>query len=310
MNLPDWSFNKGVCRIEIDSWSTFQMVLERYFLDDYSFIYRGQRCASWSLLSTYDRFYLELAEAVNNHNPEDGIVFDEDHYILRFLEPFQELPTRNKLLGLHLEKFKSLCTGRRVAYFKELSDNQWWALGQHFGLKTPLLDWSFSPYVALYFALTESNISKEEQHSVWVLSTDNLSKVEKYNKLDLINIVKDAESDENDRLLTQSGLFSFSVSGQCIEQVASGLSYDETLKPFLYKIIIPNSFRDEFLRHLEYMNIHSNSLFPDIIGSAYASNRELEKIATNLIRRRTVEWGRKRLDSGSFESLNIPKNNV
>ncbi|TNZ65973.1 hypothetical protein, partial [Vibrio parahaemolyticus] len=77
MNLPDWSFNKGVCRIEIDSWSTFQMVLERYFLDDYSFIYRGQRCASWSLLSTYDRFYLELAEAVNNHNPEDGIVFDE-----------------------------------------------------------------------------------------------------------------------------------------------------------------------------------------------------------------------------------------
>ena len=33
------------------------------------------------------------------------------------------------------------------------SDIEWWALGQHYELATPMLDFTFSPYVATFLLL-------------------------------------------------------------------------------------------------------------------------------------------------------------
>ncbi len=55
----------------------------------------------------------------------------------------------------YIREFEKASSGLRGVTPKILNRDEWWALGRHYGLITPLLDWTEKPFIAAFFALTE-----------------------------------------------------------------------------------------------------------------------------------------------------------
>ena len=116
--------------IPINNWSTFK----NYISDlDGRWAYRGQRSAEWGLESS-----LELS-----FRKKDPSVFE-----MQIIEKFQQ---------------------RASHYLTESTKPEdiveWLALMQHHGAPTRLLDWTFSPYIAAYFALERC----DNECAIWAI---------------------------------------------------------------------------------------------------------------------------------------------
>ena len=145
-------------------------------------------------------------------------------------------------------------------------DNEWWAIGQHFGLNTPLLDWTYSMYIAAYFAFIDfdnSDISNKNR----VLIAMDKSKVVDLNISDKITII-DSYSYNNSRLLNQRGIF---TKGPLMSSMEEWVGNND-IKSLIYKFYIPENQRERILKHLERMNIHPGTIFPDLSGVAKYTN--------------------------------------
>ena len=73
---------------------------------------------------------------------------------------------------LMLEEFKSRAHQYLPANAIPSSDFEWLALMQHHLGQTRLLDWTFSPYVAAFFALDEVRPTEVEYCAVWAIALD------------------------------------------------------------------------------------------------------------------------------------------
>ncbi|MGL1930251.1 MAG: FRG domain-containing protein [Desulfotalea sp.] len=273
LNLPRWPefavFDKTVdgiipsCRVE--SWEDFDEVVKRYCDNDYegNYVFRGQKDYRWPLEPTLDRF---VKGAVKS-----------------------EIATK------HLEQFRLSIRGRLNDKSILNDENEVWALGQHHGLATPLLDWTVSPYVALFFAFaSEDDQSRLDDKG----DLDNYSRtifiLNKFFVQDLndngssLQIVEPSV-DDHGRLVNQAGLFTVAPYGETLESsiekalIDSEVNVDDVpeVSQYICKIHIPNQIgtRSSCLKKLRKMNIHSASLFPDLIGaSSYCNDLITEAI--------------------------------
>ena len=211
------------------------------FLQNY--IFRGHRSTGYKLESTLDRKISDKTKI-------------------------------QEIRDLQLENFKRYIIGKRgpnpPTYTNE---NEWWALGQHNGLDTPLLDWTYSPYVATYFAFYKKE-AVTEKRVVFALNKVAVKKRLKEITNDDIEFYR-PEADDNSRIISQNGLFTITKDGKDLEQWVKTqfAGIDDT--PVLIKFFIPNSVRIECLKSLDTMNINHATLFPDIYGSCIYTNMKL-----------------------------------
>jgi hypothetical protein len=242
---------KGVMTVELSSWKYFHDYIRKEMLYYPHFIWRGQRDASWDLDSSLDRAFGKAG-----------------------VSPTKDAEKK------HLELFKLSSRGRRGRNPpKDMDENEWWALGQHHGLATPLLDWTEAPFVALYFAFEKNEKSQSGKRAVWSLATTIvrnekiLEQTKEPQAVPLLQLIR-PQQDENARLVNQAGLFTRAPIGKTvktwIEHYCKGI--DDAC---LLKIVMPDSDRENCLRTLNRMNINHTTLFPDLYGAGQYCNKTI-----------------------------------
>ncbi|EHH0708691.1 FRG domain-containing protein [Vibrio vulnificus] len=256
----------------IEHWRDFSSLLESPFFNrvDEQFIFRGHRRFDWEMTPT-------LARVTQN-----GIVTED-------------------IAKRQLEMFRKAIRGR-ISDHSLLDDedereaDELWSIGQHHGLMTPLLDWTYSPYVALFFAFAKEDQPDEKDNpyrAVYILNKTFIADDELCPDIRVF----EPKKDDHGRLVSQAGLFTFSPYDATIENKLTEVLTDEDfpddelktategeqagiLAKYICKVYIRNEEQQECLKHLRRMNVHHASLFPDLIGAADYCNifmAELER---------------------------------
>lgn len=168
----------------------------------------------------------------------------------------------------HLAAFRRATGGLRGAAPAPLEPDQWWALGRHYGLITPLLDWTESPYIAAFFPLSELWVEMQTPggmsftgRAVAVYRLFHNEKLEG----DGLRVVRPLV-DELGRMHSQRGLFTWLDSERFFE--LQGFVDNTDCGDLLTQVIISDQAVMDGLRDLKAHGIDYRLLFPDLFGAA------------------------------------------
>ncbi len=238
-------YDRGVVTSTLSAWSKFYEEVRR-FQGSTDYVWRGQEQHGngWTLRSTFDR---------------QNVAGD-----------------RNKRLEQHKWEFAKAIKGLPGSKSRPLTDDLLWALGQHHGLATPLLDWTKSPFVAAYFAFRGKKTTKSER-VVYALNRDIVRWYEDIPEQRLVDFPP-IPSDVSVRFQAQDGVFTKALAGKdvktYIQQCYHATNHRNRI--ILVEILIPDSCRDDCLKDLNEKGINHATLFPDIEGAALFCNWRLE----------------------------------
>jgi hypothetical protein len=165
------------------------------------------------------------------------------------------------------EKFESSILTRfwrsAAQYLERVPENEWdrLALAQHHGLPTRLLDWSYNPLVALYFAVEDL---PEEDGILFALHAPRQvpkADLEK-SPFTIPGLMKFNPSIVVPRLWAQEGLFT--VHADLEQPLTSESRAEWTLEGFRVPAAVKIRIRYELYRS----GVHRAALFPDLDGLA------------------------------------------
>lgn len=219
--------------------------------------YRGMADASWPILTSLQRVNKTAFKEVERH----------------LIRNFQKYAPQNSVI------FNTFWN--------------WLTLAQHHGLPTRVLDWSYSPMIALHFALdNHAQFANNSDAVIWSVNLEKIKQTlpsqivtERFNKDQAFTFTMEALEDLWPTLekLSSNAPDDFmiffeppSFDDRIINQYAllSATRNPETLvsdwlkkHPHLYtRIIIPNHLKWEFRDRLDQMNITERIIYPGLDG--------------------------------------------
>lgn len=227
-------------------------------------IYRGQSEPSWQLSSKFERWlHLRRGEDAGRaltsiFGPDGPVAFEEQN----------------------LSMFQHAAIGVHSVHTDHLTRDEWWMLGRHHGLVTRLLDWTYSPYIAAFFAFVDfiehvdasfaEGLARREPtleaDDVAVFALAPFKSLEVAGEFEIISSRREAFY----RQRAQQGIFT-RLRHDLHTDLASYLR-SKDVGYYLERILVPRAEVGKALSDLRLMNITYASLFPDLDGAARDTN--------------------------------------
>lgn len=258
--------------MKLETWEAFEKEIEKELVEDKilkeqplcyvpDLLFRGHANKDWRLLTTLERFS-------QDKQLDDQVYSEKDYYyILRSVLPAISSLTSEKY---ELPEFESGAYSTPTGY-------EFMIYIRHHGFPSPLLDWTESPYVAAFFAFSESKecddvaIYSYRTYKVGgkggFLGTPQINQLGPY-------------AQTHERHYTQRCQYTICTKVKEKEKVYCShedVNFGDD-QDVLKKYIISGKERKKALEKLDFMNIHAFSLFRNEEGlMSTLAYREIEK---------------------------------
>lgn len=224
------------------TWKEFKEICSSQIESRGSFIYRGQSDSGWSLISTLMR---------------SDLIWSREDFKSYF----------NFVLPKVKENIQ-VWEGRDWDLSNQLGLAEFVAYLQHNGFPTPLLDWTFSPYIAAYFAFDGVNHFDPQANHVAIYSFNQKAWSGKYRQeydiahdTDHVSILH-PRMVGNHKLSLQQGCFTFSNVRDIEIHIAA--HEENANEKYLTKYLLDVSERPKVITELSLMGISAVQLMPSI----------------------------------------------
>lgn len=245
-------------------------------------IFRGQENSKWELTPNLFRSIPHFIA-----RKFDGLAFIEWTYLHSFVKacdlngvqiPYDSMVFRNDFLN----EFPNSCalapTKWPLSEYYELL-----SFAQHYGISTQLLDWSYQPLVACYFAA--SNVVKSNniqgEFSIWCMDIEKINLLNDFQKknIEIIDVPKSL----NQNISSQQGCFTlvrqdvtrgshctFCEEKNRIKEVTlvNNLVAKKQQHTMLAKINLPNNFANDVLDFCDAYSINATTIFRGVTGAS------------------------------------------
>lgn len=230
-------------------------------LSAHSYIFDEETPDIYKSIPSTSESYTIYARYYRGHSREDyRLQSTLERYLEKFGKQIDIEKDYERLQEKYLEHCKRILLNQSIDGYillpSNLKDDDIWAFAQHYQLKTPLLDWTKSFFVALYFAFE----SQEENQYRVIYELNEFFNVGK-------KLIIESEIKIGNRINAQKGVFT-KLSSIELEDIATmNINFgDGYVFHRLSKTLISSKLRKDVLAYLASINIDASTIYPDLLG--------------------------------------------